>query len=1090
MRYSIGLDIGIASVGYAVLMLDESDKPCRIYRLGSRVFEKAENEKDGSSLATPRRENRSMRRRLRRKRFRKERIRKLINRYGIMSPDAIDGLYNTDEQLSDIYEVRCRALDEKLTREEFVRLLIHLSQRRGFKSNRKADSQDKKSDEGALLTAVNENSELMKEKGYRTIGEMLYKDEKFNEYKRNKSDSYSNTFARKDYEDEIKTIFAQQRSLGNSYASEALEKDYLEIYLSQRFFDEGPGGQSPYGGNLIEKMLGKCTFEKDEFRAVKAAYSFEYSNLLQKINAVKIIGAEGKRPLTDNEREIIKKLAFDKNSISYDSLRKALKLSDEEVFNISYGEKDVKEVEKKTKFTYLEAYHTLKKAFCTDFDNWSTEKKNTLAYTLTVYKNDEKVSKYLRDKGFTDDEISVACTVPTQHFKKTGNLSIKALNKLIPYLEQGKLYNEACEYAGYNFKADEKSVEKYLRFDCEDYPELADLTNPVVKRAVSQTFKVINAIIRDVGNSPEFVNIELARELSKSFDDRQNIKKQQDKNRLNNEAVMEELRTTYKLLNPTGQDLVRLKLWKEQGGICPYSQSIIEANRLFEVGYTEIDHIIPYSISYDDSYNNKVLVLSKENQMKGNRLPMQYLTGESQDNFYTWVDNSMLSRKKKKNLLKEEITKEDENEFKKRNLSDTQYIASFILNFLKKHLELEPNVSGSKHTIKAVNGAATAYVRKRWGIQKIREDGDTHHAVDAVVIACIDDAMIRRISEYSKRREQEYVDPETGEYTDLNKRTGEVKNLFPTPYECFRDELEMLCTTDPAARLHDKPLPNYAADEPLKPIFVSRMPQHKVSGPAHLETIKKLYSDADNIKYAIKKIPLSSLKLDKDGEIKDYFNKSSDTLLYNALRDRLIAFNGDGKKAFEDKFYKPKSDGTQGPRVKKVKIMEKTTMYVDVLNKTAIADNDSMVRVDVFYVDGEGYYLVPIYIADTVKDILPNRAVVASKPYEQWKEMKEENFLFSLYRNDLIKVNSKKGVKYNIVNKESTREPQIMLQKSFAYYKGTDISTAAITMINHDNSYKARGIGIKSLLSIEKYQVDVLGNISKVNKEKRMGFKK
>ena len=1088
MRYSIGLDIGMASVGYAVVMLDERDEPCRIYRLGSRVFDKAEND-NGSSLAAPRRENRSMRRRLRRKRFRKERIRKLISRYGIMSLNDIDGLYHTSEQLSDIYEVRCKALDEKLTKEEFVRLLIHLSQRRGFKSNRKADNQDNKSDEGKLLTAVNENSELKEKKGYRTIGEMLYKDERFSEYKRNKKDVYSRTFARKDHEDEIKTIFAQQRSLGSDYASNKLENDYLEIYLSQRFFDEGPGGNSPYGGNggnIIENMIGKCTIERSELRAVKATYSFEYFNLLQKINALKILDNKEKRFLTKEEREIIKNLAFDKNSITYASLRKALNLKDSEYFNISYGEKDIKEVEKKTKFTYLVAYHTMKKAFGKEFVQWSVDKKNTFAYALTVYKNDEKVSEHLKEKGFTEDEISVACTIPTQYFKKTGNLCLKVLDKLIPYLEQGMLYNEACEQAGYNFKADEKNTAKYLKFDYEEYPELADITNPVVKRAISQTFKVINAIIRDVGNNPEFVNIELARELSKSSNDRQKIEKQQNKNRLNNEAIMEELRTTYKLLNPTGQDLVRLKLWKEQGGICPYSQRPIKAERLFEVGYTDIDHIIPYSISYDDSYNNKVLVLTKENQKKGNRLPMQYLTGERQDKFYTWVDNANIKRQKKKNLLKEQIKDEDINEFKKRNLTDTQYISAFLLNFIKKHLEFDPNISGNKNVVKAVNGAATAYVRNRWGIQKIREDGDIHHAVDAVVIACMNDSMIKRIHEYSKRREQEYVDPETGKCFDIDRKTGEAKDLFPTPYRWFRDELEMLCTTDPAARLHDKPLPNYATDEPLKPIFVSRVPKHKVSGSAQKDTIKKLNTCADNIKYAVEKVSLSSLKL-KDGEIENYFNKSSDTLLYNALKDRLIAFNGDGKKAFEEPFYKPKSDGSQGPLVKKVKIMEKTTKYVDVLNETAIAYNDSMVRVDVFHIEGEGYYLVPIYIPDTVEDVLPNKAIVQKKPYEQWKVMKDEDFLFSLYRNDLIKVKSKKDVTFSIRNKESKCEPQIILKETFAYYRGADISTAKIKLINHDNSYKAR-TGVKTLLSIEKYQVDVLGNISKVNKEKRMGF--
>ena len=78
MKYIIGLDMGITSVGFASMMLDDNDEPCRIIHMGSRIFEAAENPKDGSSLAAPRRENRSMRRRLRRKRHRKERIKNLI----------------------------------------------------------------------------------------------------------------------------------------------------------------------------------------------------------------------------------------------------------------------------------------------------------------------------------------------------------------------------------------------------------------------------------------------------------------------------------------------------------------------------------------------------------------------------------------------------------------------------------------------------------------------------------------------------------------------------------------------------------------------------------------------------------------------------------------------------------------------------------------------------------------------------------------------------------------------------------------------------------------------------------------------------
>lgn len=157
---------------------------------------------------------------------------------------------------------------------------------------------------------------------------------------------------------------------------------------------------------------------------------------------------------------------------------------------------------------------------------------------------------------------------------------------------------------------------------------------------------------------------------------------------------------------------------------------------------------------------------------------MQYLSEDKKDAFYLWVDNSNLRNRKKKNLLKETLTDDDLSGFKKRNLQDTQYISRFLLNYLKKYLQLAPNSKDRKNTIVAVNGAATAYVRKRWGISKIRENGDVHHAVDAVVIACITQAMIKRISEYSKYHENEHID-NNGEYFDIDKRTGEMINRFP-----------------------------------------------------------------------------------------------------------------------------------------------------------------------------------------------------------------------------------------------------------------------------------------------------------------------
>lgn len=1105
MRYGIGLDIGIASVGSAIVLLDGNGEPNKIHRLASRIFDAAEVPKTGAPLAQERREKRGMRRRCRRKRHRKKRIRALICKSLDVDNDYIENIF-AETGLSNIYQIRCEALDRALTKDESIRLLIHFSQRRGFRSNRKVDAASD-NDEGALLSAVSENKKLMELTKYRTIGETLYRDDKFAEFKRNKGGDYTNTFSRADYKNEIETVFAAQREMGNSLFTEELEAGFKDIVFSQRSFDEGPGPgkDSIYSGNQIEKMLRKCTFETDEYRAPKASFTFEYFNLQSKINALKIVSDSGKRSLTKEERDAVRDLAFSQKEITYSSVRKALKLSNQEMFNISYILSDDKKkktgdenpfelrdsVEKKIKFNYLKAYHIFKKAYGEEYDTWDSEKRDILAYVLTVFKTDSKIRDNLAENGFNEEEINIALTIPS--FSKFGNLSCKAMRKMIPYLEEGYLYNEAAEKAGYNFKADDKCASMYLPTrayirpehrkspDQVEAPELGDITNPVVRRAVSQTIKVVNAIIREMGCSPTYVNIELARDLSKNHDERNRILKRNNDNKAQNERIMDELRKEFKFGNPRKSDLLKLKLWTEQHGRCMYSGEPIIRERLFEDNYAEIDHIVPYSISFDDSMANKVLVLAKENRDKGNRLPLEYLKGKDADDFRIRITTSTLKYRKKQNLLKEKITKDDEEGFKQRNLVDTQYISRFMTKFIKKYLKFE-----GEPKVVSVAGGVTSYIRKRWGIKKIREDGDTHHAIDACVIACTTQGMVQRIALYSKYRETEYMD-ENGNYFDVDRKTGEVINRFPMPYPTFRKELEMLSSNDPRRILSEKPLPNYDGSEQLKPIFVSRMTNRKVTGQAHEETLRKpLTENGQN--YVVQKVPLTSLKLDKNGEIENYYMPQSDRLLYEALKARLTAFGGKGEKAFTEPFYKPKSDGTQGPLVKKVKTIEKRSISVPLADDTAVADNGSMVRVDVFYVDGEGYYLVPIYVADTVKKELPNRAITRDRSYNDWKIMDDKDFIFSLYPNDLIKVTSKKEMKLSLVRKESTLDKEFRSKCIIAYYKGADISTASIKVINHDNTYVLRGLGVKTLISIEKYEVDVLGNIHKVNKEKRMRF--
>lgn len=1080
--YAIGFDIGITSVGWAVVALDSEDKPYGIINMGSRVFDAAEQPKTGASLAAPRREARSARRRLRRHQHRLERIRRLLLTENMISQAELDTLFAG--KLEDIYTLRVKALDAPVSHTEFARILLHIAQRRGFRSNRKAETAK---EDGELLAAVSKNRALMAEKGYRTVGEMLLQDPLYAASKRNKGGQYIATVGRDMVAEEVRAIFRAQRQLGQPFASEKLESRYLDILLSQRSFDEGPGEGSPYAGSQIERMIGKCTLEDGEQRAAKATYSFEYFTLLQNINHLRLLrGGEGS-PLTPAQREALIALAHKTKELNFSHIRRELAIPADTTFNAVYYKNtdDAEEAEKKTKFSYLKAYHQMRTAFNklskNHFYTLTRAQKNELGRVLSTYKTSAKIRAALLPAGLSDAELDIAETLS---FSKFGHISVKACDKLIPFLEKGMKYDEACAAAGYDFKAHSGRERTQLLHTTPD--DLADITSPVVRRAVAQTVKVLNAIIRERGCSPTFINLELAREMAQDFTERNQAKKSMDDNRARNERLMERIRTEYGKEHPTGQDLVKLKLWEEQHGECAYSQKHISIEHLFEPDYAEVDHIIPYSISFDDGYKNKILVLAEENRNKGNRLPLQYLQGKRREDFIVWVENTIRSTPKKQRLLKEKLTSEDEKQFKERNLQDTKTMARFLLNYIGDHLAFADFAVGRKKHITAVNGAVTSYMRKRWGISKIRENGDLHHAVDALVIACTTDGMIQQVSRYAALRECEYVQTEGGSLA-VSVHTGEVLKSFPYPWPEFRRELEARLGDDPRRAVISQRFPVYLNNDiPVRKLFVSRMPRRKVTGAAHRETIKSPKALQDGV--VVTKRPLTSLKLDKNGEIANYYMPQSDRLLYEALKEQLMKHGGDGAKAFTQPFHKPKSDGTPGPIVNKVKLCEPTTLYVPVLKGTGVADNDSMGRIDVFYVEGEGYYFVPIYIADTLKKELPRKACVAFKPYEDWKAMSDENFIFSLYPNDLMRVTHKNKLKLTKAQKESTLPDTYETKQELLYYIGADISTASVAGRTHDNSYMTRGVGIKTLEKLEKFTVDVLGEYHKVEREPRMAF--
>lgn len=1134
-NYRIGLDIGIASVGWAVLQDNSNDEPERIVDLGVRIFDVAENPKNGDALAAPRRDARTTRRRLRRRRHRLERIKLLLQNNGMIEIESFMERYYKGN-LPDVYQLRYEALERILKDEEFAQILIHIAKHRGFRSTRKAETKEKEG--GAVLSATTDNQKIMQEKGYRTVGEMLYLDDEFhtscpwNEKgyiltPRNSPDDYRHTILRAMLVEEVHAIFDAQRALGNKKATEDLENTYVEIMTSQRSFDMGPGLQpdgkpSPYAMEGFGDRVGRCTFEKEEYRAPKATYTAELFVALQKINHTKLIDEFGTgRPFSQEERDILKELLFSCKELKYSTVRKKLNIDASLKFSsLNYSAKKEGETEEQrikntenTKFVGMPWTYAYAKCLADRLIEATEEQKadlfDKIGEILTAYKNDDSRSSRLKDLGLSEAEIDELLELAPVKYQR---VSIKAMRKMQPYLEMGMIYDKACTEAGYDFRALNDGEKKHLLKGEEINAIVNDITNPVVKRSVSQTIKVINAIIQKYG-SPQAVNIELAREMSKNFLDRSNLEKEMKRRQQDNDRARQQIIELGKQ-NPTGQDILKYRLWKDQGEVCLYSGKKIPLDELFEGGY-DIDHILPYSITFDDSYRNKVLVTAEENRQKGNRIPYEYFGGDEKrwKEYESRVKLLVRDYKKQQKLLKKNFTEEERKEFKERNLNDTKYITRVIYNMIRQNLELAPfNRPEKKKQVWAVNGAVTSYLRKRWGLMQKDRSTDRHHAMDAVVIACCTDGMIHKISRYMQGRELKYSrnfrfeDEETGEKLNRDNFTREQWDekhgvRVPLPWNTFRDELDIrlmnedpknfLVTHSDVQREINYPAWMYGEEESpieegryinyIRPLFVSRMPKHKVTGAAHDATVRSA-RDYEARGVVITKVPLTELKLNKDNEIEGYYDKESDRLLYNALVKQLLLNNNDSKKAFAEDFHKPKADGTEGPIVRKVKIEKKQTTGVMVRGGTGIAANGEMVRIDVFRENGK-YYYVPIYTADVVRKVLPNRAATQAKTYSEWRVMDDANFVFSLYSRDLIHVKSKKEIKTKL-NAGGT----ILQNDIYAYYTGSNISTASISGQAHDSSYSFEGLGIQKLEVFEKCQVDVLGNISVVQHEKRQGF--
>lgn len=1130
--YRLGLDVGIKSVGWCVLECDENGEPIQINALNSRIFDAAEHPQTGAPLAEPRRNARGLRRRIRRKSFRLERIRKLFSENGIELFETQDDLIGLKDEYKnlDVVKLRSDALDKKLTEAEFARVLYSLARHRGFKSNKRVvvtddDDEEKKgkgkgkdSDEGKLLSSIRKSEEEMRESGMRTRGEQLYK-KYLMEGKpvHNKDGDYSMCVSRDILVKEIELLFEKQKEFGNNFATDENKEKYLDIFLSQRNFDEGPGKGSQYTGSHDVK---KCEIYRDEDVAAKGTYTSEWATIYQKINNLSKICGGDRRRLSNEERQIAVELAKKVEKVTYKAFRKAIKLDDDYRFSaLNYSEKkkrNKKKNEGESESDVVEINDVVDSLACEDKGDFITAK------------NSNKIVKALNDNLKSDieliDEIAEICTkyksenlfrnaiaeskiiggrldeetiekLSKIDMKGYGHLSLHVLREILPYLEEGMVYSDAMQKAGHNHSEHNFEKQKFLGTK-EVYDAIGGVTSPVVKRALSQTVKVIDAVIRQYG-SPYAINIELARDMSMTKDDRDKLKKENDARAAKNEAIREIIAKLNAM--PTATNVLKYKLYEEQDHKCAYSMETLDINHLFEDGYYEIDHIIPYSRSFDDSFNNKVLVLKRENQNKRNSTPVEYFEriGRDYDEvlaFWKAVYQKR-NRKKLEFLQKKEI---NESEWKNRALNDTRYASRMLANLIKDYLLFDEKSKDKYGRVETVKGAITSYLRRFWGVQKIREDGDKHHAVDAAIIACVTPKTKNKIERYNqikesrKMRNGQYV-LEDGEICDSDYYDKNSHLVLPYPYKEFINELDARVMDEPVLMQNKLRLlgfnENYLMN--AKPFVVSRMTSRKAKGCINEATVFsskyaviniRRFCDGNNV--IVKRTALANLKLDKNGEINGYFQPEGDVALYNALKQRLVEFDGDAKKAFATPIRKPCNSG-QGNIVRTVKTYETYTGGGMILKKNkGIVKNDGMIRVDLYSKDGK-YFGVPVYVADLYRGELPRRAATANKPQNEWREMDDTyTFEMSIYQDDLLRIESKKGIelkkKKDVEN--SAKATSKTITDDFVYFIGFNRATGAMEIEDTSGCYYKDSVGIQNVGKITRCEIDVLGNVQEIKK--------
>lgn len=854
LKYRLGLDLGTNSIGWCMLKLNTANEPVAVVKAGVRIFHDGRNEKSKEPLAVARRNARSIRRNLDRKISRRNHLLNKLVKYGLLPENESE---RKALSIFNPYELRCRAVYEKIELYEIGRALMHLSKRRGFKSNRKVD---KESDSGKIKPAIERLKKKMEEHNKKTVGEYFYsllekgKSVRARLGKIDGKEGYEIYIDRSLIEEEYNIIMAEQIK----YHKE-LTKDIVDEIFNIIFY------QRP----LKKQKIGKCSLTGEDIKLHKAHVLAQNFILLQKINDLRVYDENiyENRELTPNEKAVLKVELQNKKEMSFDKVRNLLKKN---FTTVKYGKFSHESIDDKIAGNKTNAVMASKDILGDKWDNFSDDEKfNIIDMLFSDESNDEVKEKYRNNFNLTDEEINnildKAIYKLDTGYLRYGKKAVVRLNEIMDKENIGLFNaiihsgfsiqenNEVSEYLEYYGKILQNSVvDPQINNPKNDEEKYGKISNPTVHIALNQLRKLVNELIELYGK-PEQIVIELARDLKNGKAAKLKHIKQNKENQKINDKIKKMLEE-FKIKNDkTARD--KVKLWFELGDDenirrCVYTGEIISLAELFSDN-VQIEHIVPYSRSLDDSFNNKTLSMKSANYYKGNKTPYEaFHKNKDGFNYDEILERAQVFNKSKFDRFTKDamnIYNKDGGDFIASQLSDTQYISRMASEYLKS---LYPK---NKHSsIWTIPGQLTAMIRGRLGLNDILSDNNEknrndhrHHAVDAFVVAITTRSFLQKISTAANSMEDLYNMNE-------NSNRRRILDKMPEPFTNYRKSLELA----------------------LNNIKTSHKADRSISGCLHKDTAYGLVRDNNDYNLVRRQGITESINFDlvRDKELRELLN--------------------------------------------------------------------------------------------------------------------------------------------------------------------------------------------------------------------------